>query len=73
VGRQTFRGAHRIAFLGPQGVELTKSFLTCLLSKRIVGISLVKLILFLLQLSAVLEHRCNLLAVKEAVGLAARE
>jgi hypothetical protein len=73
MGREPFRGADHITFLGPQGVELTQSLLTSLLSKEIIRVRLVKLLLFFLQLGPILEHRGHLLSVHKVIGLAARE
>jgi hypothetical protein len=51
-------------------MELTESLLASLLVERIILIGLVEVLLFLLKLSAVLEHGRNLLRVEEIVGLA---
>jgi hypothetical protein len=54
-------------------MELAKAFLARLLIERVIGIRLVKLLLLLVQLSAVLEHRPNLLGLKETVRLTGSE
>ena len=71
VSGESFRSAHtQFPFLGSQCVKLAQSLLTSLLVKGIECIvGLVKVGLFLLQLSTILEHGGHLLRVEEAVRL----